>query len=1100
MAAPSVAPRRPGRKRTHGDLFPDGEDGDDGPAGRYPAGTPSARRRMGRSGAGAAAAAAAAGPASVGAAGSTAGGRAGVPFSHGNITSLKMHNFLTFNDVALSPGPRLNLIIGPNGSGKSTVVNALCIVFNGHLRLLGRSTDLSQYIRHGQETAWVEASLYDTSGPRPRTRTVRRTFHLDSKSEWQIDGARANKTAVEKLRGEYDIQLDNLCQFLPQERIAQFTELRPAELLSSTMAALGGTAMTTTHKALIDDYAELASNDQSGESDAKSLADLEAQNAAIQLEVTSYAEREKLRRNIADLELYRPWVLYDDNRREAKVMQAAHIASQKDLAKAKQALDVAEAPIEALRRERTAREKQELAAKRAVAAVDRTADRLMPEVERLADQIRAQVGVRAQLDERGALLERKVVKTRDIMEKAARAAEATRPVAELQALVQEALTRRQQVRSSSNALGATVSECQRRRAEAAAVHDEVSRRLAFLADVRKLALARLCRERGNQDVGFCWEWIQKNSHRFEEPVMGPIGIELSVESQYHGRILEAAVPAWMRGTFVTQTAADNRLLLEELKRKLRKTISIINVTPQTGPFYPSRSIDSLRMFGFTHWASEVYQAPDPVRRALQSQVSLHHYAVGTAQTEQNADVVLAQSGLNRFYTPSQWYSIIGSRFDATARTTRINKLAAGRNLYGASMDDEGQTAALRADLDRRKEEIAAADAKLADLDQQSRALDVQAHAATLDLNSAKATLATEAAIRNTAVMERRRYDSAVAARDAVDVEGERLRSYAESGRLRAKLLKCVVEEVTVVSLMAERLREVDHLTAEVADLSLKLELAVAGNVSQKEEVKRLESTEARLKEEFDAKVVEVRKLKQEALRGLPDPQVVRLRLNLEELPDTIDLLEEHIATLQTQVDLIAGTSRHVVDEFERRQKRIAALRARVESSAAQTHARRRALDTRREAFVAHLKTAVDRMSIRFSELYTQLGCSGELNLVRTDDLNEMYVEILVRYREATDLRALSGQTHSGGERMVATMLYHFALQEQTPAPFRVVDEMNQGMDAHFERAILSMMIRDARREGSPQCLLITPKLLLDLEFNSHAVTHMIFNGEVSAQV
>lgn len=1097
MAAPSVAPRRAGRKRTHGDLFPDGEDADD-LSGRHLAGSLTSRRRMGHGAGGAGAAAA--GPPSVGAGGGTASGRAGVPFSHGNITSLKMHNFLTFNDVALSPGPRLNLIIGPNGSGKSTVVNALCIVFNGHLRLLGRSTDLSQYIRHGQETAWVEASLYDTSGPRPRTRTVRRTFHLDSKSEWQIDGARANKTAVEKLRSEYDIQLDNLCQFLPQERIAQFTELRPAELLSSTMAALGGTAMTTTHKALIDEYAELASNHQSGQSDAKALEDLEAQNAAIQLEVTSYAEREKLRRHITDLEAYRPWVLYDDNRREAKTIQASRNALQEDLDKAKKKLDSAEAPIEALRRERTERQKRELAAKRAVASVDRTADRLMPEVEDITDRIRGQVTVRSQLDERGALLERKVVKTRDIMEKAAKAAEAARPVAELQALVQAALTRRQQVRSSTNALSATVSEWQRRRAEAMAIHDEVARRLASLADVRKVALGRLCRERGNQDVGFCWEWIQKNRHRFEEPVLGPIGIELSVENQYHGRILEASVPAWMRGSFVTQTTADNRLLLEELKRKLRKTVSTINVTPQTGPFYPNRSIDSLRMFGFTHWASEIYQAPDPVRRALQSQVCLHSYAVGTDATERNADAVLAQSGLTRFYTPSQWYSIIGSRFDPTARTTRINKLHGGRGLYSASMDDVGQTAALRADLEGRKEEVAVADAKLADLDQQSRALDVQGHTATLEVNQAKATLTAEAAIRNTADMERRRFEAAVAARDAVDVEGERLRSYAESGRLRAKLLKCAVEEVTVVSLMAERLREVDQLTAEVADLSLQLELAVIGNVSLKEEVKRLESSGDRLKAEFDAKVLEVRKLKLQAVQGLPDPQVVRVELGLAELPDTIDGLEELIATLQTQVDLIAGTSRHVVDEFERRQKRIAALRLRVESSAAQTDARRRALDARREAFVANLKTAVDRMSIRFSELYTQLGCSGELNLVRTDDLNEMYVEILVRYREATDLRALSGQTHSGGERMVATMLYHFALQEQTPAPFRVVDEMNQGMDAHFERAILSMMIRDARREGSPQCLLITPKLLLDLEFNSHAVTHMIFNGEVSAQV
>ena len=38
---------------------------------------------------------------------------------------------------------------------------------------------------------------------------------------------------------------------------------------------------------------------------------------------------------------------------------------------------------------------------------------------------------------------------------------------------------------------------------------------------------------------------------------------------------------------------------------------------------------------------------------------------------------------------------------------------------------------------------------------------------------------------------------------------------------------------------------------------------------------------------------------------------------------------------------------------------------------------------------------------------------------------------------------LHGQGHSGGERAVTTMLYILALQEVTPCPFRVVDEINQ---------------------------------------------------------
>jgi len=1094
MAAPAVGSRKRRHPLLTGGGLADEYDGSAGRAGAYPTG----RRRTGDGSSSVGGGSAATGAAAAAAGRSAA---AAVPFTHGNITSLKMHNFLTFNDVSLSPGPRLNLIIGPNGSGKSTVVNALCIVFGGHLRLLGRSQDLSQYVRHGQDMAWVEATLYDTqSSPRPRYRTVRRTFYLDSKSEWQIDGARATRSAVDKLRAEFDIQLDNLCQFLPQERIAQFTELRPAELLASTMAALGGSAMTNRHGKLIKDYADLALTDQSGASDAKSLADLEAQNAAIEGEVSSYTEREKLREKIDDLNAYRPWVHYDDVREEARNMRKPRDEAAEAAKVAEEKLHKAEEPIKKLRTDIAAREKAVVDAKKTVAAADRTAGRLMPEVEKMADKVRAQAAARTQLEDKAAQLATRVAKAKQALDKAEADAAQTRPPEELNAAVHAAIGRRTEVRQADTAMQAKVAEWSRRRNDASAAVVDLQRSISALADVRKQALTQLCREPGNRDVLFCWEWIQKNRDRFEEPVFGPIGIELTVAEQYHGRILEAAVPAWMRGTFVTQTPADNRLLLDELKRKHHKTVNAINVMPTTGPFFPARPISSLRHFGFTCWASDIYQAPDPVRRALQSQVALHMWAVGTADTERVKDQVLASAGLSRFYTPTNWYAIIGSRYDPTARTTRINQLRPGRGLYGGARDDGGELAMLRSRSAEASADVAAAETKLNELSAEAQTIKATLTAAESATNAARRALADAGKLREMLKMERRRYGEASRAAAQADVEGERSRSFQESKRLRAKLLTAIAEEVNVVSTMAERMRAVDALSAEVANLGLQLELEMRGNAAQRREVKRLQTASQQILDDFNAKVREVRELRIAAVAAVPDPQVVRVRLGLTQLPQYMDELEDQIAALQAQADLIVGTSRQVVDEFERRRKRIATLRTRLETTAAQTTSRRAVLDERRDTFVTTLKAAVDHMSVRFSELYTQLGCSGELNLVRTDDLNEMYVEILVRYREATELRALSGQTHSGGERMVATMLYHFALQEQTPAPFRVVDEMNQGMDAHFERAILSMMIADARRPGSPQCLLITPKLLLDLEFNAHAVTHMIFNGEVNAQV
>ena len=82
--------------------------------------------------------------------------------------------------------------------------------------------------------------------------------------------------------------------------------------------------------------------------------------------------------------------------------------------------------------------------------------------------------------------------------------------------------------------------------------------------------------------------------------------------------------------------------------------------------------------------------------------------------------------------------------------------------------------------------------------------------------------------------------------------------------------------------------------------------------------------------------------------------------------------------------------------------------------------------------------------------------------------------------------------------MCCTMLFCFALlhdKARTP-PFVIVDELNQGLDPANEMKIMRIMFEDAQTERSPQCFVVTPKLLPDLPFNEHISTHVIFNGNV----
>jgi chromosome segregation ATPase len=70
-----------------------------------------------------------------------------------------------------------------------------------------------------------------------------------------------------------------------------------------------------------------------------------------------------------------------------------------------------------------------------------------------------------------------------------------------------------------------------------------------------------------------------------------------------------------------------------------------------------------------------------------------------------------------------------------------------------------------------------------------------------------------------------------------------------------------------------------------------------------------------------------------------------------------------------------------------------------------------------------------------------------------------------------------------------------ALQDLAQSPFRVVDEINQGMDPRNERMVHERMVDIACQERTSQYFLVTPKLLEGLKFHPKMKVHVINSGE-----
>jgi len=89
-----------------------------------------------------------------------------------------------------------------------------------------------------------------------------------------------------------NIDIDNLVQFLPQERVSDFAGLTPPELLKSTEVAIGGPELRDLHKKLIEVKKRLMGDATTISAREKALEDLREQNEKLKSEVKRFKERQ----------------------------------------------------------------------------------------------------------------------------------------------------------------------------------------------------------------------------------------------------------------------------------------------------------------------------------------------------------------------------------------------------------------------------------------------------------------------------------------------------------------------------------------------------------------------------------------------------------------------------------------------------------------------------------------------------------------------------------------------------------------------------------------------------------------------------------------
>lgn len=155
-----------------------------------------------------------------------------------------------------------------------------------------------------------------------------------NKSTFSVNGKPSTKKAVVEYAKSFSIQIDNLCQFLPQDKVVEFAAMTPVELLRSTQRAVGSQEMIDMHENL-KELGQKQKEIQSRQvSDQDTLGNLEGRQRMQEADVERMRERENIKERVRLMEAARPFARYREARikhREAKEKRKEQASALKKL-------------------------------------------------------------------------------------------------------------------------------------------------------------------------------------------------------------------------------------------------------------------------------------------------------------------------------------------------------------------------------------------------------------------------------------------------------------------------------------------------------------------------------------------------------------------------------------------------------------------------------------------------------------------------------------------------------------------------------------------------------------------------------------------------
>ncbi|XP_057576260.1 structural maintenance of chromosomes protein 5 isoform X2 [Hippopotamus amphibius kiboko] len=1013
------------------------------------------------------------------------------PFVEGSIVRIAMENFLTYDICEVSPGPHLNMIIGANGTGKSSIVCAICLGLAGKPAFMGRADKVGFFVKRGCSKGMVEIELFRTSGNLVITREI---DVAKNQSFWFINKKSTTQKVVEEQVAALNIQVGNLCQFLPQDKVGEFAKLSKIELLEATEKSIGPPEMHRYHCELKNFREKEKQLETSCKEKTEYLEKMIQRNERYKQDVERFYERKRHLDLIEMLEAKRPWVEYENVRQEYEEVKLARDRAKEEVRKLKEGQIPITQRIEEIERQRHSLEARIKEKATDIKETSQKCKQKQDVIERKDKHIEElqQALIVKQNEEHDR--QRRISNTRKMIEDLQNELRTTENCENLQPQIDAITNDLRRVQDEKALCEGEIIDKRREK-------DTLEKEKRSVADhiVRFDSLMNQKEDKLRQRYRDTYDavlWLRSNRNRFKQRVFEPIMLTINMKDNKNAKYIENHIPSNDLRAFVFESQEDMEVFLKEVRdnKKLRVN-AVIAPKSSYADKAPSRSLNELKQYGFFSYLRELFDAPDPVMSYLCCQYHVHEVPVGTARTRERIERVIQETRLKQIYTAEEKYVVKTSFYSNKVISSNTSLKVA--QFLTVTVDLE-QRRHLEEQLKEINRKLQAVESGLIALRETNKHLEHKDN----ELRQKKKELLE----RKT---KKRQLEQKISSKlgslklmeqDTCNLEEEERKANTKIKEINVQKAKLVTELTNLIKICTSlHIQKVDLILQNTTVISEKNKLE-SDYMAASSQLRLTEQHFIELDESKQRLLQKCRELMKRARQvcNLGAEQTVpqEYQTAFQDLPNTLDEIDALLTEERSRASCFTGLNPTVVQEYTKREEEIEQLTEELKIKKVELDKYRENISQVKERWLNPLKELVEKINEKFSNFFSSMQCAGEIDLhtENEEDYDKYGIRIRVKFRSSTQLHELTPHHQSGGERSVSTMLYLMALQELNRCPFRVVDEINQGMDPINERRVFEMVVNTACKENTSQYFFITPKLLQNLPYNDKMTVLFVYNG------